>query len=893
MTCDVSHPSASGLPIKPIVVAGLLLAACGYVVVCVSGLKAAVMGRDSVVNQTQPPRDQQAVIAPTPQPGNAADSASTQQSAGHAGTRSNAARSTGATSDLSAGVSPSESTYRAMPAGVQPVTAHYSVLDHQKRPLFEPVTSGHTSELREISVLPVAIRQSSQTAEDSGPGPAWSVLPSEMYSDVSASQPEPNTEGLTTGRRQTAQVTSTAMNSSGMHSTNRNSGPPGDHSKTELTPQTGGSGYAFSQTPSNGADQPADPPTMVSGHSFLMTDTLPPDRSERRSGHQFEIQVPPASAVQLPTQPPTQPLTQPLTNSRPPSFSQPPFHRQPGISAAASSDLMWWETELTAPILEKRPSFPLTLEQTLGLALMEAPELQVLHADWYIRQAEVDRVDAAFDWTTFVESIWNRDSTPVGSDLDGAAQRLRSRALASSGGIRRRTRSGAELELSQSFGLQSSNSRFINPNHQGNSRLAFELEQPLLQGSGEEFNTSPVRLAELEKDSAFDRFQIGVQDHLLEVASAYWRLVLVRGQYCQAVRSSERVSSIADEMATRVEIDVTPNMLDRARSEVASQLAQAIDAEHEIIRAQDSLLRLIYGSRFTDYADHEILTQTLPMKRVGELEPEAQIERALVERSEIHQAIREIKSASIQMDVAASQVLPVLNMVLTGYVAGLRGNNDIGGSFVNQFRQGEPGVGIGFNFEIPYRNRAAQAAAEQAQIAIRRMQAQFEATVSLVTEDVRSQVIQRNKYGAVLDQQRDALERTRRILDHTATRRAVLADGADVADLYLENLLQMQRRLADAEFTVLQSQVRYSLADNALLRAVSQLDTLAPTTDIATMETTTLSEATLSDTELTSTAAPPEVWHLPGHDYSGGHSLGKSSRDSFAGSLSEQSLPTR
>ena len=95
----------------------------------------------------------------------------------------------------------------------------------------------------------------------------------------------------------------------------------------------------------------------------------------------------------------------------------------------------------------------------------------------------------------------------------------------------------------------------------------------------------------------------------------------------------------------------------------------------------------------------------------------------------------------------------MLNLVLTGYVAGLRGNNDIGGSFLNKFSQGEPGAGIALNYELPYRNRAANAAAEQGKVSIKRMQAQQEATIADVTEDVRAQVIERNLNGAVLQQQ--------------------------------------------------------------------------------------------------------------------------------------------
>lgn len=485
--------------------------------------------------------------------------------------------------------------------------------------------------------------------------------------------------------------------------------------------------------------------------------------------------------------------------------------------------LLWWEADLAAPILRDRHAIPMALPGALHLAMSQAPELQILQSDWLIQQQEVRRQDAAFDWTTFVDGIWNRDSTPVGSVLDGATDRLRQRTLTSSTGIRRLTRSGTEFALSQDFGLRSSNSTFINPNHQATSRLALELKQPLLRGAGEDYNNSRIALAQIEQESAYDRLQAGIQDHLLEVATAYWALLLRRGRFTQSVSAWSRARDIAQQMKERVEVDVTPVMLDRGRSEVATRLAATIEAEHDVLRAQDALLRLIYGSRFIEFSDAEILTLSLPLRQTETIRPEAHVETALQNRSEIHQAIRSIKASSVRMNVAENEIQPVLDMILTGYAAGLHGHNDVGTSFRNQFRQGEPGVGIGFTFEAPWQSRAARAAAEQAHIAIRRMQSEFEATIGLVTEDVRNQVIQRNKYAMILPQHREALEHANRILTHTETRRHFLADGVNVADLYLENLLQMQARLAAAEYTFLQSQIQFSLADTALTRAIGRL----------------------------------------------------------------------
>lgn len=490
-------------------------------------------------------------------------------------------------------------------------------------------------------------------------------------------------------------------------------------------------------------------------------------------------------------------------------------------------ELFWWEQDLTKSLLRGRRPYWLTLEQALGLALTEAPELQILHSDWYIRQTEAERQIAAFDWTTFVDSIWNRDSTPVSSTLDGATRRLRSRSLSVAAGLRRVGEDGTNVELSQTMGLRNSNSQFISPNNQGTTRLGLDVEKPLLRGAGEEYNKSPYRLAVIDKDIAFDRFQAGVQDHLLQVSTAYWALVLQRGVFLQSLQSWNRAKKIADEMATRTEIDVTPVMLDRAKSEVASRLSESVEAEHDVLRAQDRLLRLIYGSRFTEFTDSEVLTMSLPMRQTDVVDPNDHVHIALQNRSEVHEAIRQIKAAAVRYDVAANELLPQLNLVLSSYVAGLRGDNDVGDSFLSQFSEGEPGVGVGLDFEIPYRNRAAKAAAEQTQVGILRMKAQLQLTLSEVTEDVRSQVIQRNKYGAVLKQRWETLARARRILDYSETRRAVLADGTQVADLYLENLLNQQTRLQNAETAYLDAQVRYTLSDNGLLRSTSRLDTLA------------------------------------------------------------------
>ncbi|MFN9972838.1 MAG: hypothetical protein ACK58T_23410, partial [Phycisphaerae bacterium] len=108
-----------------------------------------------------------------------------------------------------------------------------------------------------------------------------------------------------------------------------------------------------------------------------------------------------------------------------------------------------------------------------------------------------------------------------------------------------------------------------------------------------------------------------------------------------------------------------------------------------------------------------------------------------------------------------------------------------------------------------------------------RLQREFENVVGAVRQDVRQQSIRRNKFGAMLPQQREYLIISQRLLDYSQTRRDFLADGVRVAELYLNDLLQIQNRLQSAEYLSLQNQVSYALADNALMRVVASLTALA------------------------------------------------------------------
>ena len=74
-------------------------------------------------------------------------------------------------------------------------------------------------------------------------------------------------------------------------------------------------------------------------------------------------------------------------------------------------------------------------------------------------------------------------------------------------------------------------------------------------------------------------------------------------------------------------------------------------------------------------------------------------------RPEIDQVTREIRAASVRLDVSANELMPVLNLILSSYVSGLEGDADIGGAWEDQFATGRPTYSAGLLFEYPLGNR--------------------------------------------------------------------------------------------------------------------------------------------------------------------------------------------
>ena len=484
----------------------------------------------------------------------------------------------------------------------------------------------------------------------------------------------------------------------------------------------------------------------------------------------------------------------------------------------------WWSEVVYETQRDNAVSTPIRLEEMLAASLVYSPYVQVIKELPLIRQTFVTEADAAFDWSSFVESLWSDISEPVGNRLTtGGPERLRDHNIATSGGLRRRNRLGGQLEIAQRFGYQDTNSVFFVPPNQGTSRVTVNYIHPLLRTGGRRYNTALTCLATIDVQAAEFEFSEQLQGHLVEVTRAYWNLYVQRANLLQKTRLLGRAEGIYGELYRRREIDALRSQLVRARAAVDSRRSEIVRSRTEVRNAESRLRTLVNDSRLGDTVHNELIPLDRPIDQPWDVDLTTSVETALRSRPEISHTIQQIRAAGVRLRVAKNEILPALNLILESYVSGLRGNSDVGGAWLDQWRRGAPTYSSGLQYEFPIGNRAAQARVQRRRLELRQLESQLRATIENLRFEVEVSVREvSTTYGEMRANYR-AMEAAEADVNYLYDRWQTLPGTERTASRYLEDLLDSQERLNAAEYAFLDAQNKFSVSHVQYLRAVGTL----------------------------------------------------------------------
>ncbi len=484
-------------------------------------------------------------------------------------------------------------------------------------------------------------------------------------------------------------------------------------------------------------------------------------------------------------------------------------------------DFAWWNPHVLQSTRDGVNPVTVDINNLLALALRNSAQINVYSEVPLIRETAVREADSAFDWSRFAETLWNDSNVPVGSTLTvgGAGNRYLDDHLTAQAGFKRKLKNGAQFQAAQQFGYQNTNSNFFIPKNQGTSRMTLDFTIPLMRGRGTQYNTSLQMLTRTDVETANEEFVRQLQSHLLEIARGYWALYLERGSLAQKVRLYLKTKLVYDELESRRTLDAQPTQLVSAYAALQNRQSDLIRAQAATKNAETRLRALINAAELGSAELTELIPAEVPAAYAFEVQSLEQMETAVLHRPEIKAAMLQIKAGATRLQMAKHELMPQLNLITQAYLSGLRGNSDVGGSWVDQFTTGAPSYSVGLQYEVPIGNRAANARRDRRTIELRQLQEQYRSALETVKAEVEVAVRELETSFREVQAKAVSLAAANSEAATIEARWRRMIDGDGTSSLNLESLLRAQERVAESEYSYLQSLLTYNLSFLNLKRA--------------------------------------------------------------------------
>ncbi len=475
----------------------------------------------------------------------------------------------------------------------------------------------------------------------------------------------------------------------------------------------------------------------------------------------------------------------------------------------------WWQEKCAAAILSGDMSRAqgFSLEQLIWLSMENSPRVQSILITPKIQRTDIDIAKGDFDPRRVARSNYRDSSDPVGNTLTtGGPTRFDELFWENSVGIRDRNAFGGKTELSQLINSRDSNSLFFKPNHQADTKLSLNYTQPLLRGSGRYYNTSSIRLAGLKTNESIAEANKALQDHAWDVISAYWELVLQRYLLEQSRQGQLRLMEIRKQLQNRKSQDLLPTHLARAVAAISNQQAQIIRLDRAIRGLQESLRRLVNAPELDAALCNEIIPLTIPATEKIVVPLEGELIAALEHRGDIVAIQERLEQAMVQKKLAVSELRKQLDFEMEGYIRGLRGDNQLGEAFVDQFSKGPPSVAAGVTYQNPVGNRAAKAISKSRDLEIRKLQFDYSDTLKKAYADIYTAIYTaEGTYESTLASIESTLSTLEEVDGQYARFDDFMTDNPSPSNV-LNDLLDAEIRLINAENAWARNQVDNMLA---------------------------------------------------------------------------------
>jgi outer membrane protein len=323
-----------------------------------------------------------------------------------------------------------------------------------------------------------------------------------------------------------------------------------------------------------------------------------------------------------------------------------------------------------------------------------------------------------------------------------------------------------------------------------------------------------------------------VNDILLQVITQYWNAVLARDAYEVQRKSYEEAQKSYDHDKKALSLGALPPLeIYRSESQVAARRVALIQAEYAVKLAADQLRQILAADRdaATGVLDLELTEREEPQGELLSMDISTALSLALANRPELEAAHQQLSSDALIVRLAHNNLRPDLE--LSGFYSpnGVGGNaysntvppllvsrGGIGDSLSQLFGLKYPTYGGTLSLRLPIKNHAAEANLVDAIIVQRGDQYREGRTMQTITLDVANAVHQ-------LEQAKLSLEAARLSRDLAVKSLQAEERKYQLGSSTVFFVLDAQTQLAQAEFTLVQSQTSYQVAAALVDHATGKL----------------------------------------------------------------------
>jgi outer membrane protein TolC len=403
-------------------------------------------------------------------------------------------------------------------------------------------------------------------------------------------------------------------------------------------------------------------------------------------------------------------------------------------------------------------------------------------------------------------------------------------------GIAQAFATGSSFSFEFNNNRQTTNSPFFNLSPALGSMYRISFQQQLLSGFGFGPNLRYLRIAKNDKKISDIGFKDQVMATVTQVENIYWDLV---SSYEQAQVNEQSVA-------------FAQQSLDNAKKQLQLQSIPAMDvmkAEAEVSkRAQDltvartslQLQELLMKNALTKSLDDPVLesVNVVPTDRAQTAQPptanqsvQALIDQALRERPELQESDIDLVNRQISGKAARNALLPSLSLVAFYGGSGLAGPlnpgynipgvpnvsnvpTDFSGALANSFNNTAPDYYVGFNLNIPIRNRVAKADQYRSELEYRQAELRREELRKQIRIEVRNAEYALQQTAARVDAAQKARDLAQRTFEITQ-KEQTLGAGSTF------QTMTAQRDLALGELDLVTAKTVYEKAKVELDRATA------------------------------------------------------------------------